>query len=75
MFFPDAPQWVYRVFKFLVENQNMVTTSGGMKNNVTGLDRYKLDRLATNLYKFDLSRWLYAVTLFESSLMKYQNTD
>jgi len=73
LYFPDAPKWVYRIFNFLVENQNIVTTTGGMKPSVTGFDRYKLDMLAERLYKFDLSRWMYPVKLFEDSLIEYQN--
>lgn len=73
VFMPDSPKWVLRVFNFLVDNQNLTTSLGGMKNQVTGLDKYKLTILAKDLYMFDLSRWMYAVHLFEHNLITHLN--
>ena len=74
IFTPNVPSLALRIFSFLAENQNLVTaTNKGMRQQITGLDRYKLEGIARRLYNIDLSKWLYALSLFESNLLRYQN--
>ena len=76
IFTPNAPNLALRIFSFLAENQNIVTSnSNGMRQQITGLDKYKLEGIARRLYHIDLSKWLYPLSLFESNLLRYQNNE
>lgn len=64
---PEVPRLVNRVVNFLQDNQNLMTTVGGMSVYVTGLDRYKLAEVGRG-YGIDIYRWMYAVDMYEKNL-------
>jgi hypothetical protein len=69
---PELPPVAARVFRFLTENQNLVTSvSTGMGAHTTGLDRSKLWQVAS-AYGVRPSKWLFAIRRFEEGLLKRQ---
>lgn len=69
---PKMTRPIAKMFKFLLDNQNLVTSTNGMDSFITGMDKYKL-MAVSKLYNIDLSRWMFAVDIFENSFMKTVN--
>jgi len=69
---PTVPYKVSKLFDFLEENQNLITTAGGMQHHMTGLDRSKLVPLAQG-YNINLFKWMFAVRMFETGLLEKHN--
>lgn len=72
VFLPKASRLAQKIFRFLQENTNLVTTAGGMEHYVTGLDRYKLVELARG-YNINLFKYMFAVKLYEDGMLEIQS--
>lgn len=70
---PEAPRLALKVFKFIRDNDNLVTVAGGMEHHITGLDRFKLIHVAKKCYNINLSKYMFAVDLYERLLVRLSN--
>ncbi len=67
---PKVPNMVSKVFNFIHENSNLVT-SRGMDGVITGLNKEKLFSLA-NMMDIHLRPWYFALMVYENELLKMQ---
>jgi hypothetical protein len=69
---PPIPKSLAKLYNFLQDNQNLMTTIGGMDVQVTGLDRYKLAEVGKG-YNINIYKWMYAINMYEKNLIKSFN--
>ena len=72
IFQPESPRRAKKIYKFISDNANLITTAGGMGHIATGLDRSKY-AIVAKAYDIDISKYESFIDYYEEMMIKEQN--